>query len=141
MISRFLYYLEIVISNSTTINNIINVVNTTNLCNKHSLCDSLLELHKTLEGVKQKNGIYKAASMYGLAFRQRQQKTIDAYNRLPEEFTVDDVIRCFNLNSGSSARMRIARLTKDRLAEKINEMVIDGHKQAIYRKTDSIMIS
>ena len=37
------------------------------------LCDSLLELHKTLEGVKQKNGIYKAASMYGLAFRQRQR--------------------------------------------------------------------
>ena len=73
--------------------------------------------------------------------RQRQQKTIDAFNRLPEEFTVDDVVRCFNLNSGSSARMRIARLTKDRLAEKVGEAALDGHKQAIYRKTDSIMIS
>lgn len=37
------------------------------------LCDSLLELHKTLEGVEQKNGIYKAACMYGLVFRQRQR--------------------------------------------------------------------
>ena len=50
-------------------------------------------------------------------------------------------MRCFNLNANSSARMRIARLTKDRLAEKIDEVVIDGHKQAVYRKTDSIMIS
>ena len=73
--------------------------------------------------------------------RQRQQKTIDAFNRLPEEFTYEDVMRCFNLNANSSARMRIARLTKDRLAEKIDEVVIDGHKQAVYRKTDSIMIS
>ena len=50
-------------------------------------------------------------------------------------------MRCFNLTANSSARMRIARLTKDRLAEKIDEVVIDGHKQAVYRKTDSIMIS
>ena len=50
-------------------------------------------------------------------------------------------MRCFNLTANSSARMRIARLAKNRLAEKIDEVVIDGHKQAIYRKTDSIMIS
>ena len=37
--------------------------------------------------------------------------------------------------------MRIARLIKDWLAEKVGEVAKDGHKQAIYRKTDSIMIS
>lgn len=34
-------------------------------------CDSLLELHKTLEGVEQKNSIYKSAAIYGLCSRQR----------------------------------------------------------------------
>lgn len=35
------------------------------------LCDSLLELHKTLEGVEQKNSIYKSAAVYGLSRQQR----------------------------------------------------------------------
>jgi len=34
-------------------------------------CDSLLELHKTLEGVEQKNSIYKSAVIYGLSSQQR----------------------------------------------------------------------
>ena len=34
-------------------------------------CDSLLELHKTLEGVAEKNSIYKSAVIYGLSFQQR----------------------------------------------------------------------
>ncbi len=36
-------------------------------------CDSLLELHKKMEGVTQKNGIYKAASSYCLSREQRQR--------------------------------------------------------------------
>ena len=35
--------------------------------------NSLLELHKKLEGVKEKNGIYKAARMYCLNRAQRQR--------------------------------------------------------------------
>ncbi|MBE6289983.1 MAG: hypothetical protein E7100_07135 [Bacteroidaceae bacterium] len=72
--------------------------------------------------------------------RQRQQKTIDAFNRLPEDFTVYDVMRCFDLNSTSAARMRIARLLKDRLVEKVGEVVKDGHQQSLYNKTGYIMI-
>ena len=34
-------------------------------------CDTLLELHKTMEGVEQKNSIYKAAVVYGLTREQR----------------------------------------------------------------------
>jgi len=73
--------------------------------------------------------------------RQRQQKTVESYGRLPEEFTVDDVMRCFDLNSNSSARMKITRLVKDRLAEKTGDMVKDGHKQAIYCKTGHLMLA
>lgn len=36
-------------------------------------CDSLLELHKRMEGVSQKNGIYKAAGAYCLSRAQRQR--------------------------------------------------------------------
>ena len=36
-------------------------------------CDSLLELHKRLEGVDKKNSIYKSAGMYCLNRAQRQR--------------------------------------------------------------------
>ena len=71
---------------------------------------------------------------------RRQQKTIEAFNRLPEEFTVDDVVRCFTLKSNASARTRVVRLLKDRLAEKVDEFVENGTTKAKYRKTGSIML-
>ena len=37
---------------------------------------------------------------------QRRPKTIEDFNRLPEEFTVDDVMRCFSMSSITAARMR-----------------------------------
>ena len=46
---------------------------------------------------------------------QRRQKTYDGFARLPEEFTIQDVVRCFNLGSASSARGKIMRLTRDHL--------------------------
>ena len=73
--------------------------------------------------------------------RQRQQKTIDAFNRLPEEFTVEDVIRCFDLNSSATARMRIGRLIKDRLVEKVADTSKGGHKQSVYTKVGVVMLS
>ena len=36
-------------------------------------CDSLLELHKRLEGVKEKNSIYKSAGTYSLRRSQRKR--------------------------------------------------------------------
>ena len=71
---------------------------------------------------------------------QRRGKTIESFNRLPEEFTVDDVMRCFTLKSNTSARTRVVRLLKDRLAEKVEEFVENGTTKAKYRKTGSIML-
>ena len=64
---------------------------------------------------------------------QRRQKTFEAFERLPEEFSNDDVIRCFNLSSSSSARCKISRLIRDRLVEKIREE--RGNVPALYHKT------
>ena len=71
---------------------------------------------------------------------QRRGKTIESFNRLPDEFTVDDVMRCFGLTHNTSARTRVVRLVKDRLAEKVDEFVENGTTKAKYRKTGSIML-
>ena len=71
---------------------------------------------------------------------QRKQKTIDAYDRLPDEFVSEDVVRCFSLSSNASARTKIVRLVKDHLAEKVGEFVENGTTKAKYRKTGVIML-
>ena len=52
---------------------------------------------------------------------QRRQKTYEGFSRLPEEFTIDDVIRCFSLGSDGSARKKVFRLQRDHLVEKVRE--------------------
>ena len=69
---------------------------------------------------------------------QRRQKTYDGFARLPEEFTIQDVVRCFNLGSASSARGKIMRLTRDHLVGKIHEE--RGTIPALYRKTGTSML-
>ncbi len=69
---------------------------------------------------------------------QRKQKTIDGFARLPEDFTAEDVVRCFNLGSSSSARTKIMRLTRDHLVEKIREE--RGLAPALYHKTNTIIL-
>ena len=71
---------------------------------------------------------------------QRRQKTIDAFNRLPESFTIEDVVRCFSLNNHNSARARVFRLLKDHLAEKVDEFVENGTTKAKYKKTGVVML-
>ena len=70
---------------------------------------------------------------------QRRQKTYEGFSRLPEEFTAEDVMRCFSLNNYNTARMKISRLLKDHLAEKVGEYVDNNTHKAKYRKT-AIMI-
>ena len=70
---------------------------------------------------------------------RRQQKTIEAFNRLPEDFTVEDVMHCFSLSNDSAARMRISRLTRDHLVEKTSEFVENGTTKAIFKKTGRMM--
>ena len=69
---------------------------------------------------------------------QRKQKTIDGFSRLPDEFTMEDVVRCFNLGCSSSARTKIMRLTRDHLVEKIREE--RGLAPALYHKTDTVIL-
>ena len=70
----------------------------------------------------------------------RRAKTIEAFNRLPEEFTIDDVMRCFGLTQNNSARARVFRLLKDGLIEKVDEFVENGTTKAKYKKTGAVMI-
>ena len=69
---------------------------------------------------------------------QRKQKTFEAFSRLPEEFTNEDVMRCFNLCSSSSARGKVSRLIRDHLIEKIREE--RGTTPALYHKTGTIIL-
>ena len=69
---------------------------------------------------------------------QRKQKTYEGFERLPEEFTSEDVMRCFNLSSTSSARGKISRLIRDHLVEKIREE--RGTAPALYHKTETIIL-
>ena len=69
---------------------------------------------------------------------QRKQKTFEGFARLPEEFTVEDVTRCFNLSCSSSARGKISRLIRDHLVEKIREE--RGTAPALYHKTGTIIL-
>ena len=69
----------------------------------------------------------------------RQQKTIDAFRRLPEEFTVDDAKRCFSLTNDTVARVKINRLMKDHFVEKAGDFVKNGTTKAVFRKTGRAM--
>ncbi len=72
---------------------------------------------------------------------RRNQKTMDAFNRLPEEFTREDVVRCFNLRNEAAAGMRISRLMKDHVIEKLPGFVENGTTKGKFRKTGVIMLS
>ena len=69
---------------------------------------------------------------------QRKQKTLEAFDRLPDEFTIEDVVRCFNLGSSASARKKVTRLYRDHLVEKISEE--KGGQKALFHKTGTIML-
>ena len=69
---------------------------------------------------------------------QRRQKTIECFDRLPDDFTIEDVVRCFCLGSEASARKKVTCLQRDHLIEKSCEG--KGHERALYRKTGNIML-
>ena len=71
---------------------------------------------------------------------RRKQKTIEAFNRLPEEFTAEDIMRCFGLEGESSARGRARTLLADHLAVKTGEFKVGGKVKALYRKTGMVML-
>ena len=69
----------------------------------------------------------------------RQQKTIDAFERLPEEFTVDEAMRCFSLSNDTVARVKISRLMKDHFVEKAGDFVENGTTKSVFKKTGRVM--
>ena len=71
---------------------------------------------------------------------QRRQKTLEGFNRLPDEFTIEDVVRCFNLSSEGAARMKIKRLQSDHLIEKLGDGRKAGTSKSSYRKTGNLML-
>jgi hypothetical protein len=71
---------------------------------------------------------------------QRKQKTFEGFARLPDEFTNEDVMRCFNLSSEGAARMKIKRLLSDHLIEKLGDGRQAGASKSSYRKTGNIML-
>ena len=69
---------------------------------------------------------------------QRRQKTIEAFNRLPKEFTTEDVMRCFGSRDASVAGVKVGRLIKDHLVEKIGTFVDNGTTKNRYRKLSAM---
>ncbi len=70
---------------------------------------------------------------------RRSQKTIECFNRLPEEFTIEDVMRCFSLPI-ESARVRANRLVADKVAVKTGQFKENGSSKSKYRKTGMMML-
>ena len=70
---------------------------------------------------------------------QRRQKTFEGFARLPEVFVTDDVVRCFQLKNSGAAYMRISRLIKDHLIEKVEDFADGGTIKSRYRKTGTLM--
>ena len=62
---------------------------------------------------------------------QRKQKTLEGFSRLPEVFTSEDVMRCFNLSSDGAVRSKTRRLLSDRL-------IVTG--LSTFRKTGCLML-
>ena len=71
---------------------------------------------------------------------QRQKKSIENFMRLPDEFTAEDVMRCFNFKVESSAQVKILRLKNEQFIEKSADYVENGHLKSKYRKTGKIMV-
>ncbi len=71
--------------------------------------------------------------------RHRSDKTIEAFNRLPEEFYTTDVMHNFSLSTEAAARSRVQRLMRDHLIEKVAELKEKGSTRVLYRKTNRIM--
>ena len=65
--------------------------------------------------------------------RRHRQRTIEEYNKLPEEFSIDDVARIFQINI-YTARTRVRRLVEDAAIEKCGEYVENGTCKHRYKK-------
>ena len=70
---------------------------------------------------------------------RHNSKIIECFNRLPDEFSVEDMMLCFSIAKDNIARARISRLVKDHFVEKVGDYVENGTTKAIYQKTGKAM--
>ncbi len=71
---------------------------------------------------------------------QRRPKTYEAFARLPEEFTSEDVMRCFGLTSDGAVRSKTRRLISDHLIEKVSDGRGTTTGLSTFRKTGVQML-
>ena len=69
--------------------------------------------------------------------KRHQQRSVDGYNKLPDLFTKEDVIRCFGYEKESSVRGKIKRLIDCGMVEKLEEEE-NGCVMVKYRKISKI---
>ena len=67
--------------------------------------------------------------------KRHQQRSVDGYNRLPDVFTKEDVVRCFGYENDNSVRTKLARLVNNHQVEKIQ----DGDNKGKYQKLSKIL--
>ena len=66
--------------------------------------------------------------------KRHRQKSVDGYNRLPEIFTREDVMRCFGYKNESAVNTKIKRLVDDRMVVVSGSYVVGRHKHYKYKK-------
>ena len=71
---------------------------------------------------------------------QRRQRTYEAFARLPETFTSEDVMRCFGLSSDGAVRSKTRRLLSDHLIEKVSDGRGTTTGLSTFRKTGVQML-
>ena len=72
--------------------------------------------------------------------KRHQQKSVDGYNRLPDEFTKEDVDRCFGYKNEDSGYMKIKRLQESGMVVLLEEVMQNGRMRRRYRKVNKMVI-
>ncbi len=72
--------------------------------------------------------------------KRHQQKSVDGYNRLPDEFTKEDVDRCFGYKNEDSGYMKIKRLQDSGMVALLEEVMQNGRMHRRYRKVNKMVI-
>ena len=72
--------------------------------------------------------------------KRHQQKSVDGYNRLPDEFTKEDVDRCFGYKNDDSGYMKIKRLQESGMVALLEEVMQNGRMRRRYRKVNKMVI-
>jgi hypothetical protein len=68
--------------------------------------------------------------------KRHQQRSVDGYNRLPEVFTREDVMKCFGYTSDESVKTKLKRLKDANMIEVITE----GENAGKYRKINKMYV-